>query len=102
MNVKDPSSRLMRWRNKIEEYQNELIYSKGKQNTNAVALSRVRYNEKNEINFMKRMDDDDFISEGSYTEKISESDSEIDPRENRKRSLKIIKLYSNKNMELKI
>jgi hypothetical protein len=41
MNVKDPSSRLLRWRIKLEEYDYEIIYKKGALNTNANALSRV-------------------------------------------------------------
>ena len=77
MNVKDLSSRPMRWRNKIEEYQYDIIYKKGKQNTNTDALSRVRYYEKKEIMAMERMDADDLISEGSHTEEFSESNSEM-------------------------
>lgn len=41
-NVKDPSSRLMRWRLKLEEYNYEVLYKEGKQNTNADALSRIQ------------------------------------------------------------
>ncbi|XP_051173560.1 uncharacterized protein LOC127289595 [Leptopilina boulardi] len=40
-NVKDPTSRLMRWRLKLEEYDYEIIYKKGIANTNADALSRI-------------------------------------------------------------
>lgn len=39
-NCKDPGSRLVRWRLKLEEYDYEIIYKKGKMNTNADALSR--------------------------------------------------------------
>jgi hypothetical protein len=39
--VKDPSSRLLRWRLKLEEYQYEVVYKKGSNNTNADALSRI-------------------------------------------------------------
>lgn len=39
-NVKDPGSRLMRWRIKLEEYQYEIKHKPGKQNANADALSR--------------------------------------------------------------
>lgn len=39
--LKDPSSKLLRWRLKLEEYDYQLIYKQGKFNTNADALSRV-------------------------------------------------------------
>jgi hypothetical protein len=41
MNVKDPGSRLLRWRIKLEEYNYEVVYNKGALNTNADALSRI-------------------------------------------------------------
>ena len=40
MNVKDPNSRLVRWRLKLLEYDYEIVYKQGKINTNADALSR--------------------------------------------------------------
>jgi hypothetical protein len=40
-NVKDPGSRLMRWRLKLEEYQYKIIHKPGKLNCNADALSRM-------------------------------------------------------------
>lgn len=43
--VKDPSSRLLRWRLKLEEYEYEVIYKKGSNNTNADALSRIHTTE---------------------------------------------------------
>ena len=41
MNVKDPGSRLLRWRIQLAEFDYEIIYKKGSQNTNADALSRM-------------------------------------------------------------
>ena len=41
MNVKDPGSRLLRWRIQLEEYEYEIIYKKGALNTNADALGRI-------------------------------------------------------------
>jgi transposase InsO family protein len=41
MNVKDPGSRLLRWRIKLEEYSYNVVYRKGALNANADALSRV-------------------------------------------------------------
>lgn len=40
-NVKDPGSRLMRWRLKLAEYNYEVVYKTGVNNTNADALSRI-------------------------------------------------------------
>lgn len=42
-NSKDMSSRLTRWRLKLEEYDYKIIYKAGVQNTNADALSRIPY-----------------------------------------------------------
>jgi hypothetical protein len=50
MNVKDPGSRLIRWRIKLEEYDYEIVYKKGALNTNADALSRINSMEKQEGN----------------------------------------------------
>jgi hypothetical protein len=44
-NDKDPSSRLLRWRLKLEEYEYEVIYKKGSNNTNADAVSRIHVTE---------------------------------------------------------
>ena len=41
MNVKDPGSRLLRWRIQLEEYDYEIVYKRRSQNTNADALSRI-------------------------------------------------------------
>jgi hypothetical protein len=48
-NVKDPSSRLLRWRLKLEEYDYEIVYKPGVRNTNADALSRINIPEVNTI-----------------------------------------------------
>ena len=39
--MKDPGSRLLRWRIKLEECDYEVVYRKGELNTNADALSRI-------------------------------------------------------------
>ena len=41
MSVKDPGSRLLRWRKKLEKYDYEIVFKKGVFNTNADALIRV-------------------------------------------------------------
>ena len=40
-NVKDPSSRLLRWRLKLEEYDYDVVHKPGVRNTNVDALSRI-------------------------------------------------------------
>ncbi|CAH2090022.1 unnamed protein product [Euphydryas editha] len=49
-NCKDPGSRLVRWRLKLEEYDYEIQYKKGKMNSNADALSRYPVNPVHEQN----------------------------------------------------
>lgn len=41
MNLKEPNSRLTRWRLKLSEYNFSVVYKKGKTNSNADALSRI-------------------------------------------------------------
>jgi hypothetical protein len=47
--VKDPGSRLARWRLKLEEYDYEIIHKPGKINKNADALSRIKIHPINQI-----------------------------------------------------
>lgn len=42
--LKEPNSKLTRWRLRLQEYDFDIIYKKGKQNTNADALSRIKLN----------------------------------------------------------
>lgn len=41
-NVKDPGSRLIRWRLKLEEYDYNIVYKSGTSNANADCLSRIK------------------------------------------------------------
>jgi hypothetical protein len=43
VNVKDPGSRLLRWRIKLEEYDYEIVFKRGVANTNADALNRINH-----------------------------------------------------------
>ncbi|CAH2228131.1 jg21785, partial [Pararge aegeria aegeria] len=42
--LKEPNSKLTRWRLRLQEHDFEVVYKKGKQNTNADALSRIKLN----------------------------------------------------------
>lgn len=44
MSLKEPNTRLYRWRLKLQEYNYTITYKKGKLNTNADALSRIQIN----------------------------------------------------------
>lgn len=48
--VKEPNSRLFRWKIKLSEYNYEIRYKKGRQNGNADALSRIQINHNEEEN----------------------------------------------------
>jgi hypothetical protein len=48
-NIKDPSSRVLRWRLKLEEYDYHIVYKPGIRNTNADALSRINTAEINPV-----------------------------------------------------
>ncbi|KAL1448640.1 hypothetical protein WDU94_001909 [Cyamophila willieti] len=43
-NLKEPNSKLVKWRLKLEAYDYEIVYKKGLLNTNADALSRIEVN----------------------------------------------------------
>lgn len=45
MNLKEPGSRLTRWRLRLAEYDYTIVHKKGKINTNADALSRIQINQ---------------------------------------------------------
>lgn len=49
-NLKDPSSKLVRWRIKLQEFDYQITYKKGKLNTNADALSRIELHTKDTAN----------------------------------------------------
>lgn len=53
MSLKEPNSRLVRWRLKLEEFEYDIMYKQGKSNTNADALSRaiINNNETESITF---------------------------------------------------
>lgn len=78
--LKEPNSKLIRWRLKLEEYDYEIIYKKGSLNKNADALSRVELNTndtqpENSIFQLK-----DYVDE--ITKKISKDTSKNQQQEN--------------------
>lgn len=87
-NLKEPGSRLVRWRLKLEEYDYRIEYKPGKINSNADALSRIRIPNKNgqevsintiESNTPKSYSDFLEILENSVLlhDKIEESDESV-------------------------
>lgn len=59
-NVKDPGSRLVRWRLKLEEYDYAITYKPGKFNLNADALSRIKDTQTNVKNVKSHSDEDTY------------------------------------------
>jgi hypothetical protein len=85
--VKDPSSRLLRWRMLLEEYEYEIVYKPGKQNVNADSLSRYP-----EVNLGDIQESE--ISEVRKQKIISEMhDCPIGGHQGASRTLERIKLY---------
>lgn len=56
VNLKEPNSKLTRWRLKLSEYDYQIIYKSGKCNTNADALSRVEINNEELESFLSEID----------------------------------------------
>lgn len=81
MNLKEPNSKLIRWRLKLEEFNYEIIYKKGKANTNADALSRVKVdhideegvNKKEELNMNVNDNLSDHATSGSTIHSAEEN-----------------------------
>lgn len=59
--IKEPNSRLVRWKLKLEEFDFDIIYKKGKENKVADALSRIEINTK-EISTIANNDNLDTLS----------------------------------------
>jgi hypothetical protein len=83
--LKEPNSKLTRWRLRLEEYDMEIRHKKGLQNTNADALSRIKINAlDNDLDsiFVNIDDKDerlnDIIEELDNIETIELSDSDSD------------------------
>lgn len=83
--LKEPNSRLTRWRLKLEEYDFEVIYKKGKENKVADALSRIEINTKqvDTESVVANVNETPEISDEELSQLISSCDQhiEIDPQE---------------------
>lgn len=80
MSLKEPNSKLVRWRLKLEEFDYEVIYKKGKLNTNADALSRIKHEQPNtsdpiEANINEK---DDHSIQGTAGTTIHSADENMD------------------------
>lgn len=71
--LKEPNSRLVRWRLKLEEYDYNIVYKKGKQNTNADALSRI------EINAIENDNESIIVNPGDIDSIIEDCINNSDP-----------------------
>lgn len=57
MSLKEPNSKLLRWRLKLSEFQFEILYKKGSSNSNADALSRVELHNKELFEYMQKFNE---------------------------------------------
>lgn len=83
MNVKEPNSRLTRWRLRLEEFDYKIIYQKGKSNSNADALSRIEI-QQNEIDpaTCTESDNDDDSPLSLLVNHSEKSSSDFDDEDN--------------------
>lgn len=98
-NVKDPGSRLIRWRLKLEEYEYNIEYKPGSQNVVADALSRVEIkttnqlarqdeNPSNEIESKTEIEEQPIASSNTSESQPSDEDVYIDKHGNRRQWIK--------------
>lgn len=82
---KEPNSKLTRWKLRLSEFNFEVIYKKGRQNTNADALSRIKLNvlDKDNISMDVNLDQENSIP---IIELSSDSEKTLSIPTNRPRS----------------
>lgn len=91
-NVKDPGSRLVRWRLKLEEYNYEIRYKKGLLNSQADCLSRI------EVNAFETEDEIRNILRESCNNNENNNELNVE-RDNENESMDIGKILSKPNKE---
>lgn len=67
MSLKEPGSRLTRWRLKLSEYNFTTVYKQGKKNTNADALSRIEINNEDAMSIAVNVSEKPHSTVGSET-----------------------------------
>ena len=93
-NMKDPSSKLVRWRLSLEEYDYEIKYRKGAQNVVADGLSRINFNKiENVINSSDQTSMENNVDESSDNNTAHSADT--DDTHFIKMSLNPINFYAN-------
>ena len=94
--IKDPGSRLARWRLKLEEYDYEIIYKPGKINKNADALSRIKINHFSDCSkFHSKIL---AANEESDDDENSDNDEEITNEQISEEFNTFVKLYKTKSL----
>lgn len=78
MSLKEPNSKLIRWRLKLEEFDYEIVYKKGKLNTNADALSRIKLNDPKNNNYVDINTNDIVSNHGTSGTTVHSAEENLD------------------------
>ncbi|EFA11802.1 Retrovirus-related Pol polyprotein from transposon 17.6-like Protein [Tribolium castaneum] len=88
--VKNPNSRLVKWRLRLEEFDYTIKYKKGKENSVADALSRIEINIREKINnedldlisIIPQVDDEEILTPNETDELLTQKQMLDNPSSN--------------------
>lgn len=91
--IKEPHSKLVRWRLKLSEYDYEIVYKKGKNNTNADALSRIPIQinaiEDDQVSIIPQLDPSETIPQIS-NEELDDILNNLNPNQPQNKKINVI------------
>lgn len=75
--LKEPNSKLIRWRLRLEEYDYKIVYKKGKCNKNADALSRIELNTNELENYIQTFNKEMTVQNDTESMQVNLDEAEV-------------------------